>query len=168
MFQQSEKEYPPRNITLKSVDEAWVTVFDYSREARRIRLRISTSGSFRKLLEKVLSETQPYNPRIVLKTWNIRDGTLYVRGELQVSIPLDFYYKHMTRYRRNDGKLYGGVDINIDRISLAIVDENGNLRDTYTFWFREVTARGFPGRRARSIIGTRVHEMLSYAYQHGV
>ena len=103
-----------------------------------------------------------------MKTWNVRNGTLYIRGELQVSIPLDFYYKHMTRYRRNDGKLYGGVDVNVDRINLAIVGEGGKLRDTYTFWFREVTARGYPRRKARSIIGMRVHEMLRYAYHHGV
>ena len=83
-------------------------------------------------------------------------------------MPLDFYRKYMARYRRNYGKLYGGVDANSDRINLAIVDGEGNLRDTYTFWFREVTARGYPRRRARTVIGMRVHEMLRYAYHHGV
>jgi len=168
MFQQSEKEYPPRNITLKDVDEAWVTVFGYDGESRRISLRVSASGIFRKLLEAMLREKQSYNPRIVLKAWNVRDGKLYVRGELQVSIPIDFYYKHATRCRKNNGRLYAGVDVNTDRINLAIVDEQGNLRDTYTFWFREVTSRGFPRHRARSVIGMKIHEMLKYAYHHGV
>jgi len=168
MFQQSEKEYPPRNITLKGVDEAWVTVFGYDGESRRIKLRISTSGAFKKLLDALLREKQPYNPRIVLKAWNVRGGKLYVKGELHVAVPLDFYHKYMTRYRRNYGKLYGGVDVNTDRINLAIVDEQGSLRDTYTFWFREVTARGYSRRKARSVIGMRVHEMLKYAYHHGI
>ncbi len=168
MFQQGEKEYPARNITLKSVDETWVTVFNYYRESKRIRLKISTSGSYRRLLETVLIEKQPYNPRIVIKSWNVRNGQLYVRGELQVAIPLDFYYRYMARYRTNEGKLFGGVDVNVDRINLAIVDEKGRLRDVKTFWFREVTARGYPRHRARSIIGMRVHEMLRYAYHHGV
>ncbi len=169
MFQQSEKEYPPRNITLKDVDEAWVTVFEYNNsESKRIRLKISTSGAYRKLLDAILKEKQPYNPRIILKSLNTRDEKLYVRGELQISIPIDFYYRYMTRYRRNYGSLYGGVDVNSDRINLAIVDGEGNLRDTYTFWFREVTSRGYPRRRARTVIGMRIHEMLKYAYHHGV
>ncbi len=73
------------------------------------------------------------------------------------------------RYEINNGSLYSGVDVNTDRINLAIVDADGRLRDVKTFWFREVTARGgFPRRRAWSIIGMRVHEMLDYAYHHGV
>jgi len=168
MFQQSEKEYPPRNITLKDVDEAWITVLGYDGESRRIKLRVHASKAFRKLLDALLRERQPYNPRIVLKTWNVRDGKLYVRGELHVAIPLDFYYKHMARFTRNNGRLYAGVDVNVDRINLAVVDVEGNLRDTYTFWFREVTTRGYPRHRARSVIGMRIHEMLKYAYHHGV
>ena len=159
MFQQSEKEYPPRNITLKSVDEAWVTVFSYAGENKRIRLRVTASGSYRRLLEKILEERQPYNPRVYIKSWNVRDGKLYVRGELQIAIPLDFYYEYMKRYEKNSGTLYAGVNVNTDRINLAIVDSEGKLRDVKTFWFEEAS---------RSIIGMRVHEMLHYAYHHGV
>jgi len=168
MFQQSEKEYPPRNITLKYIDEAWVTVLGYEGRRERIKLKVSISGAFRRLLEAILREKQPYNPRIVLKSWNTRGGKLYVKGELHLAIPLDFYYKHMKRFEGNHGKLYGGVDVNSDRVNLAVVDDNGRLRDTYTFWFREATARGYPKRRARSVIGMRLHEMLRYAYHHGV
>ena len=168
MFQQSEKEYPPRNITLKYIDEAWVTVLGYDGRRERIKLKISVSGAFRRLLEAILGEKQPYNPRIVLKSWNTRGGKLYVKGELHLAIPLDFYYRHMKRFEGNYGKLYGGVDVNADRVNLAIVDERGRLRDSYTFWFREATARGYPKHRARSVIGMRVHEMLRYAYHHGV
>jgi hypothetical protein len=48
--------------------------------------------------------------------------------------------------KANRGKLCGGVDVNVDRISLAIIDSSGELRDVYAFWFRETTARGFQGR----------------------
>ncbi len=168
MFQQSEKEYPPRNITLKSVDEAWVTVFNYDGESERIRLKISTSRAIRRLLEAILAERQPYNPRIVVQAWNVRNSQLYVRGELQVSVSLDFYYSHTARYAKNNGRLYGGVDVNTDRINLAIVDGDGTLRDVKTFWFEEAARKNCPRRRARSIIGMRVHEMLRYAYHHGV
>ena len=104
----------------------------------------------------------------MVKDYGVRKGRLWVRGEIQLTIPIDFYYKHMVRFRRNQGRLYGGVDVNTDRINLAVVDESGRLRDTYTFWFREVTARGFPRKRARTIIGMKVHEMLKYAYHLGV
>jgi len=168
MFQQSEKEYPPRSITLKSVDEVWATVFSYDGRSERIKLRVATSGAFRKLVEVLLNEKHEYNPRIHIKAWNVRNGKLYVNGELQVAVPLNFYYKHMTRFKVNNGGLYGGVDVNVDRINLAIVDGDGKLRDVKTFWFEEASRKGCPGHRARSIIGMRVHEMLRYAYYHGV
>jgi hypothetical protein len=168
MFQQSEKEYPPRSITLKSPSEVEVTVFSYSRESTRIALRVSTSGAYRRLFEAILRWRQPCMPRIYVKSWNVRSGRLYVRGELQVAIPTDFYYKHMARASANNGKLYAGVDVNVDRISLVIVDGDGRLRDVYTFWFEEASRKGCSRRKARSIIGMRVHEMLEYAYHHGV
>jgi len=74
----------------------------------------------------------------------------------------------MARYREPRGGLIGGVDVNTDRINLAIVDEKGDLRDCRTFWFPEAVARGCPRRRAWSIIGMKIHEMLRYAYNHGV
>jgi hypothetical protein len=168
MFQQSEKEYPPRSITLKSLSEVEVTVFNYGKESKRIALRVSISGTYEKLLETVLREKQPYMPRVYVKSWNIRDGRLYVRGELQVTIPVDFYYKHMARVRVNKGRLYAGIDVNVDRINLVIVDDDGRFRDVYTFWFEEASRKGCSRHRARSIIGMRVHEMLEYAYNHGV
>jgi len=62
----------------------------------------------------------------------------------------------------------GGVDVNTNRINLAIIDEEGELRDTHTFWFSEVTVRGFSKHNAWGIIGMRIHELLDYAYRHGV
>ena len=168
MFQQSEKEYPPRNITVKSIDEAWITVLSYTGESKRIKLRVATSGTYKRLLEAILDEKQAYNPRIYIKSWNIRDGVLYVKGELQIAILLEFYYKYMIRFKKNLGKLYGGVDVNTDRLNLAIVDEKGELRDTKTFWFEEASRKGCSRHRARSIISMKIHEMLKYAYHHGV
>jgi hypothetical protein len=85
-----------------------------------------------------------------------------------MTVPLDIYYEHMARHKRNNGKLIGGVDVNTDRINLAIIDSIGRLIDHKTFWFSETTARGFLKHRAWSIIGMRIHELLEYAYNHGV
>ncbi len=48
------------------------------------------------------------------------------------------------------------------------MDRYGRLRDVKTFWFEEAPRKGYPRRRARSVIGMRIHEMLKYAYHHGV
>ena len=74
----------------------------------------------------------------------------------------------MVRHRRNAGKLIGGVDVNADRINLAIIDSVGRLIDHRTFWFSEAFRKGFSRHSAWSIIGMRIHETLNYAYHHGV
>jgi hypothetical protein len=168
MFQQSELEYPARNITLKPGYEFHITTVDYSRNTYRDVIKPTIPKSYRLLLDKILEERQRYTGRVVLKSYGTRKDSLWIRGEVQIVIPIDFYYKHMTRVKVNRGKLCGGVDVNVDRINLAIIDSSGELRDAYTFWFRETTARGFPRRSARSTIGAKVHKMLSYAYHQGV
>ncbi|MEM0237881.1 MAG: hypothetical protein QXP97_07535 [Desulfurococcus sp.] len=168
MFQQSEKEYPVRNITLKEGYEFHITTLDYDGRIDRIAVKPTIPEKYKLLLNKSLDERQEYTARVVIKDYGVRKDELWVSGEIQLTIPIDFYYRHMIRYRRNHGELYAGVDVNTDRINLAIVDRDGKLRDTYTFWFREATARGFPRRRARIIIGMSVHKMLNYAYHHGV
>jgi hypothetical protein len=168
MFQQSELEYPARNITLKPGYEFHITTVDYSRNTYRDVIKPTIPKSYRLLLDKILEGRQRYTGRVAVKSYGIKKDGLWIRGEVQIVIPIDFYYKHMTRVKANRGKLYGGVDVNVDRINLAIIDSSGELRDVYTFWFREATARGFPRRSARSIIGVKVHKMLSYAYHQGV
>jgi IS605 OrfB family transposase len=168
MFQQSELEYPARNITLKTGYEFHITTIDYSKNTYRDIVKPTIPKSYRSLLDKILEERQEYTGRIVIKSYGTEEGNLWVQGEVQITIPIDFYYKHATRHKAGAGSLYGGVDVNVDRLNLAIIDGGGNLRDTYTFWFEEASRRGCSRRRARSIIGMRVHEMLEYAYHHGV
>ncbi len=168
MFQQAEKEYYVRNITLKQDYRFWITTISYDGKKDRITIKPTVPKNYKILLDKILEEKQKHTARVVIKDYGIRKNRLRVHGEIQLTIPLDFYYKHMIRYRENNGRLYGGVDVNTDRINLAIVDGKSNLRDTYTFWFREITARGFPRRKARTIIAMKIHEMLKYVYHHGV
>jgi len=168
MFQQAEKEYPVRNITLKQGYEFHITTINYNGNSERITIKPTVPKNYKLLLNKILEEKQKHTARIVIKDHGIRKNKLWIHGEIQLTIPIDFYYKHMTRYRKNYGRLYGGVDVNVDRINLAIVDKYGRLRDTKTFWFEDVTRRGYPRRKARILIGMAIHEMLRYAYHHGV
>ncbi len=58
----------------------------------------------------------------MIKDYGVRKGKLWIHSEIQ----LEFYYKHMTRFRENCG-LFGGIDVDTNRIILAIVDEDGKL-----------------------------------------
>ncbi len=167
MFQQSELEYPARSIALKPGCELHVTTVSYSGESYRDVIKPTIPKNYSILISKILEEKQKYAGRVVIRGCGVRDNTLWVRGEVQITVPVDFYYKHMARHKEPRGNLIGGVDVNLDRVNLAIVDKSGNLRDYKTFWFEETTARGYPRRSAQSVIGMKIHEMLEYAYHHG-
>jgi len=168
MFQQSALEYPNRNITLKPNHEFHITTIRYNGSTGRVVVKPTVPGSYRQLLDAIITERVRYMGRVVVRNYGVRNNQLWVHGEIHMTVPLDVYYKYMTKHKRNGGKLFGGVDVNADRINLAIVDERGDLRDYKTFWFSETTARGFPKHKAWSIIGMRIHELLDYAYRHGV
>ena len=168
MFQQAEKEYPVRNITLKRGYEFWIITINYRGEAERIIVKPTVPKNYKLLLDRILEEKQKHTARVVIKNYGVRKNKLWVNGEIQLTLPLDFYYKHMVRYKRNYGRLYGGVDVNTDRVNLVVIDRYGRLRDVKTFWFKDASRKGYPRRKARVIIGMAIHEMLRYAYHHGV
>ena len=168
MFQQSELEYPAKSITLKPNYEFHVTTIKYNGSTGRVVIKPTVSRSYRELLNAVLFERVKYMGRVVINGVGVKNNQLWLHGEVHITIPLDVYYEYMARHKKNSGKLIGGVDVNTDRFNLAIIDEDSELIDHETFWFSEVTARGFPKHKAWSIIGMRVHEMLNYAYRHGV
>ncbi len=168
LFQQSEKEYPCRNITLQKDYSFRITTINYQGEGMRISLKPSIPKSYKRVLDKIIEKKQPYVARITLKGFGERKNMLWVHGEIHLSIPYKFYLEHFRRHRRNHGKLYGGVDVNVDRINLAIIDRYSRLRDTKTFWFEEASWKGCPKQKAWSIIGMAIHDMFKYAYHHGV
>jgi len=168
MFQQSSLEYPSRNITLKPNYEFHITTIRFDGAVDRVVVKPTIPRSYRELLDAILTGRVEYMGRVVVTDYGVRGNQLWVHGEVQVTIPLDVYYEYMARHKKNSGKLIGGVDVNTDRINLAIIDEDGELIDHRTFWFGEVTARGFPKHNAWGIIGMRIHKMLNYAYNNGV
>jgi len=122
MFQQSELEYPSRSITLKPNHEFHVTTVRYNGTTSRVVVRPTVPGSYRQLLDAIITGRVRYMGRVVITDYGVRDNQLWLHGEVQVTIPLDIYYEHMARHRRNDGKLFGGVDVNADRINLVIIE----------------------------------------------
>ncbi|MFP3301048.1 MAG: transposase [Caldivirga sp.] len=168
MFQQSSLEYPSRNTTLKPNYEFHVTTVRFDGSTGRVVVKPTIPKIYKALLDAVLFEHVKYMGRVVVTDYGVRSNQLWVRGEVHMTVPMDVYYERMARHKKNSGKLIGGVDVNTDRFNLAIIDKEGRLIDHRTFWFSEATARGFPKHSAWSIIGVRIHEMLNYAYHHGV
>jgi hypothetical protein len=168
MFQHYDREVDGNVIRILEDGSALVTTYSYDGSKDRVLIKAKPNKDFKELLKLVIESKEKYMPRVVIRGYNVRGGELYVNGEIHVTIGYDFYLEHMARYREPRGNLVGGVDVNTDRINLAIIDEKGNLRDHKTFWFRETATRGCPRRRAWSIIGMKIHEMLRYAYKHGV
>jgi hypothetical protein len=168
MFQHYDREVDGNVIRILEDGSALVTTYSYDGSKDRVLVKSKPNRGHGELLKLVVESKEKYMPRVVIRGHNVRDGELYVNGEIHVTIGYDFYLKHMARYREPRGNLVGGIDVNADRINLAIIDEKGDLRDYKTFWFPEAVARGYPRRGAWSIIGMRIHEMLKYAYNHGV
>jgi len=168
MFQHYEREVNGNVVRIFEDGSALITVYGYEGSKDRVLIRAKPGKGQYGLLKKIVESREKYMPRVVVRDYGVRGGELYVRGEVHVSISYDFYMKHAKRYGEPRSDLIGGVDVNTDRINLAIIDRYGVLRDRKTFWFPEVTARGYPRGRAWSIIGMKIHEMLEYAYHHGV
>jgi hypothetical protein len=168
MFQHYDREVDGNVIRVLEDGSALVTTYSYDGSKDRVLVKAKPNKGYEKLLKLVVESKEKYMPRVVIRGCNARDGKLYVSGEIHVTIGYDFYLKYMTRCREPKGGLIGGVDVNTDRINLAIIDEKGNLRDYKTFWFSEAVTRGYPRRKAWSVIGMKIHEMLRYAYNHGV
>jgi hypothetical protein len=168
MFQQSELEYPNRNITLKPNYEFHVTTVGFDGSIDRVVLKPTIPRNYKELLDAVLTRHIKYVGKVMIDGVGARDNQLWLHGEVHMTVPLDVYYEHMVRHKRNGGKLFGGVDVNADRINLVIINEGGELIDHRTFWFSETTARNFPKHKVWSIIGMRIHKLLEYAYNNGV
>jgi hypothetical protein len=168
LFQHYEREVDGNVVRVYSDGSALVTTYSYDGSKDRVLIKAKPNRGHEELLKLVVESREKYMPRVLVRGYNVRDRELYVSGEIHVTISYDFYLKHLKRYGNPKGNLMGGVDVNTDRINLAIIDEKGNLRDYKTFWFSEITARSYPRRRAWSVIGMKIHEMLKYAYNHGV
>lgn len=167
---QCEGESKHMNINIKIREDLSfrILTFDFEGNKSYVIVRPTIPKRWRKILQNLWFYMQPYYARVVLKQFGNRKGILFTHGEIHVAVDYDSYLEVMMKYNQPKGKNVAGIDVNLDRINLAIVNKDGELRDYKTFWFREVKARNMLKRRVWSIIGERVHEMLKYAYHHGV
>ncbi len=63
MFQQTEKEYPVRNITLEEDYKFRITTIGYSGESNRVIIEPTIPKNYKLLLDKILEEKQKHTAR---------------------------------------------------------------------------------------------------------
>jgi len=172
---QSEAEkvrYGNLNIRLTTSNKAEILTFDEDKRSQRIMVNINIPKGYKKLIKTLLEKSEKkeigYPARVVIKEYNAYSNKLYLYCELQIMVPYALYKEVMKRYDKPLSNLIAGIDVNTDRLNLAIIDCEGNLRDKKTFWFDNIISRGYKKERAWSKINEEIHKLLNYAYNNGV
>jgi len=148
-----------RNVRLEDVGSVRVKYpYDGSWIALRARFGEEYLSLLRELVELAKQKKASYNAKIVF-----RGGGIYVH----VSVPIQLFLKHFKKGEAR-GELIAGLDLNSDRINLAIIDERGRLVDVRTARFPETTSHGFPRSKARAMRLGALAKLLGYCYYHGV
>jgi len=157
------------NIQFTDYDTVRVLVFDKDKSTRKITIKPiipkGYAGLIKTLVDKALKKEIGYPARVYITDYGKRLEHLY--GELQVMVRYSLYLEVMKRYDEPRGDNIAGVDVNVDRINLVVINRDGDIVWKYTARFPQVTARGYPRKRAWSIVGEAIHGILKNAYSHG-
>jgi len=172
---QSEAEkvrYGNSNIRLTSSEKAEILTFDKDKSSQRIMINVNIPKSYEKLIKTLLEKSERkeigYPARVIIKEYNAYSDRLRLYCELQIMVPYTLYKEVMKRHDKPLSDLIGGIDVNTDRLNLAIADSKGNLKNKKTFWFDEIISRGYKKEKAWGKINEVIHKLLNYAYNKGV
>ncbi len=171
LFQSEAEPWAKGNLNIQFIDYSTVRVlvFDRDKSSRKIIIRPVIPKGYvklvRGLVDKALRKEIGYPARVFVK--DCGDGLEHLYGELQVMVKYDLYLEVMKRHEKPLGSNIGGVDVNVDRLNLVVIDRKGDIVWKYTARFPQVSARGYPKRKAWSIIGEAIHRVLKNAYSHG-
>ena len=160
------------NIRLLEPHRARILVFSYDRQPETMEIKLTVPKGYRKLVEelvrKAYSREIGYPARVYISDYGIGKFGLHVAGELQVMVPYQLYCEVMKRYDKPLSDNIAGIDVNVERLDVAIVSPSGRLRRVKTFWLDGTVHMGIRAGRAWSLIGETIHEMLEWLYHSGV
>ncbi len=171
LFQSEAEPWAKGNLNIQFTKDktARILVFDRDKSSRKIIVKPLISKCYTKLVHaligKAFRKEIGYPARVYVKDYGDRLEHLY--GEVQVMVKYDFYLEVMRRYDNPLGNNIGGIDVNVDRINLVVINRDGDIVWKYTARFPQVTSRGYPRKRVWSIIGEAIHRVLENAYSHG-
>jgi len=155
-----------RNIRLIGDSKVEILVYDGS-SWRRIKVEYRASKRYNKILDEIaklgLMNQLGYLARVILLNYTPKRAYC----ELQVTIPWSLYTKYLPVKDYAQGENIDGIDVNLDRINLAIVSKQRVLLDTYTARFPELKVQGLDYDKRVSVVMNAIHKILSYAASHG-
>ncbi|GGP20136.1 hypothetical protein GCM10007981_06990 [Thermocladium modestius] len=64
--------------------------------------------------------------------------------------------------------LFAGFDLNSDRLNVVVINKDGKVITTKTFWYSDVTRHGFPKDKAKALRLNALSEALEFLSRVGV
>ncbi|MFP3234486.1 MAG: hypothetical protein RXR08_12745 [Sulfolobaceae archaeon] len=87
---------------------------------------------------------------------------------IHLQIPLWLYLKHFSSPKPNGYGLVAGFDLNSDRLNVVVVNKEGSIVTTKTWWYSEVVSHGFPKGKAMALRLNTLSESLNFLSRVGV
>ncbi|MCD6487712.1 MAG: hypothetical protein J7K21_00615 [Desulfurococcales archaeon] len=171
LFQSEAEPWAKGNLNIQFVnyDTIKVLVFGIDKSSRKIAVKPVIPKGYARLVkalvDKALKKEIGYPARVYITNYGDRLGHLY--GEIQVMVKYNFYLETMKKHDKPLGDNIAGIDVNVDRLNLVVINRKGDIIWKHTARFPQVTSRGYPRTRAWSIIGEAIHRILKNAYSHG-
>jgi len=160
------------NIRLLELWRARVLTFGYDHSSEHVEFEVTVSKGWKKLIEVLIEKANRkevgYPARIYISDYGMGKRGLHVAGELQVMIPYGLYCEAMKHFDAPLSDLVAGIDVNVDRLDVAVVSPSGRLKIVKTFWLDGAVHMGVKRKRSWSIIGVVIHRMLKWLYHSGV
>lgn len=174
LFQSNGEPQARGNLNIRLVEpwRARVLTFGYNRSSEYVEFEVVVPKGWRKLIEVLIEKANRkevgYPARIYISDYGMGKNGLHVAGELQIMVPYRLYYEVMKRYDAPLSDLVAGIDVNVERLDVAIVSPSGRLKTVKTFWLDGAIHMGVKRKRAWSIIGEVIHRVLKWLYHSGV
>jgi hypothetical protein len=169
----SRDENGNRNIKFISTDRVLIKIPREDGRHEWIECKTLFSKKHLPVIEELVKGEYSYSAGVAIKLGKGGDWRSVWRKKLVifVNVPVELYIKH-----RNPGVdvagavsgnwLLAGFDFNVDRVSMAIVDPAGRLRDARTEFFSD--AVNTPREASDNARKEAVAKLVKYAVAHGV
>ena len=83
---------------------------------------------------------------------NFGEELKHLYGELQVMVKYDLYLEVVKRYDKPMENNIAGIDVNVDRVNLVVINREGDIIWIHTARFPQVVTRNYPRKSAWRII----------------
>lgn len=87
---------------------------------------------------------------------------------IHLQIPLWLYLKHFSVKKPIGYGLIAGFDLNSDRLNVVVIDRDGRIVTTRTYWYPEVTRPGFPREKGKALRLNALSNALKFLSRIGV